>query len=560
MPPTKPAFFPLAAETEPAVVPAMRRRSVMDPSSSRPSPAYATPRNDGGLSTVVDRRASVFGAADQSSLARRSSLVPATPTSTAFPPLRRSSSIESDDADVLASSPIEDVNDPLLKVTASDLRRSSFLLTSASTAPLVQSRSSGAATPLRITAHTAIALAIFVLFSWGSLLSFKTDLPSASTQLASAALRKTTPIYDEYIKRLHDLKLEELLDLIGREEVAPAGTPVASSQRDGNSRALLRRLATPVEGSDLTLTAEEVSEMQNIRAELLWRNSEKALDTFTVEHAAAASHESTVIFIHGLGQHVPQDGFLPAVFASKFPSTRWVMPQANLHNVSLFHTVTGQQVATPSWFNMASIPYDPTTDHDDEGFFISTRQLNAVIAKERALLIARRRGGGAFPLEGEEATYGTEEERVWASKRIILSGFSQGGAMSLLTGLTHQYELGGLAVFSTFMPIRSYMSKLLYDLKRTSLPVWWGHGTNDPYLLYSDALTCLTLLSPSSLPTTIPDGKGPSDLYLTSPALRLGMTDVTFSTQKWLEHAVNGEELLEVEKFLQRVLPQTSRR
>ena len=40
------------------------------------------------------------------------------------------------------------------------------------------------------------------------------------------------------------------------------------------------------------------------------------------------------------------------------------------------------------------------------------------------------------------------------ANRIIIGGFSQGGAMSLLTGLTNERKLGGVAVMSGWLPLR----------------------------------------------------------------------------------------------------------
>lgn len=40
------------------------------------------------------------------------------------------------------------------------------------------------------------------------------------------------------------------------------------------------------------------------------------------------------------------------------------------------------------------------------------------------------------------------------SSRIVLGGFSQGGAMSLLTGLTSERKLGGVVCLSGWLPLR----------------------------------------------------------------------------------------------------------
>lgn len=52
----------------------------------------------------------------------------------------------------------------------------------------------------------------------------------------------------------------------------------------------------------------------------------------------------------------------------------------------------------------------------------------------------------------------TVAERTFASKRIILAGFSQGGVMALFTGLSSEYPLGGIAVVSGFVPLKGKIS------------------------------------------------------------------------------------------------------
>lgn len=65
-----------------------------------------------------------------------------------------------------------------------------------------------------------------------------------------------------------------------------------------------------------------------------------------------------------------------------------------------------------------------------------------------------------FEESGEMDKFGTEEERKWASKRIVLAGFSQGSVVTLLAALTGEYALGGVAVFSGFLPMRWELSKV----------------------------------------------------------------------------------------------------
>ncbi|GAA5903031.1 hypothetical protein JCM6882_009673 [Rhodosporidiobolus microsporus] len=558
---------------QPPVSAAVRRRgSVLDThiTAAMPEDANSLGRRSSltpAGSTLFERRRSLFTqtlpAQEGVSSARRSSVV----QQSIFVP---TPSTLRDDGDVLPStpsSPETDGGDPLLKLTPADIRRPSFVLTTASTLTPAKSSATFLLRPLppRLLVATLCAASLLVLTALFS--------PSSLPFSSSIALRKASrlpplePAWSRHqqlgSRPSEDFKLKELIDLIARDKVIPAGERLAR-QNGGKGRKRLSRIARRSEHGQLVLTSAELAEVKKARGELLWGKSDVELKTAVIEHNSSFAHESTVIFIHGLAQDVPQHAFLPNSLWQNFPSTRWVMPQAPKRDISLFSIGTDDTVSTTAWFNMGTIPYDTEKDHDDEAFFTSTRQLNAVIARERALLIQRRRraagmgGNEELSSAADFAAYGTEDERKWASRRIVLSGFSQGGAMSLLTGLTHEYELGGLAVFSTILPLREYMSRLTYDLKRTSLPIYWAHGTVDPYLTYSDALTCLSLLAPSSLTLPYPVGTEPSDLYLTHPAFQLGMKDVQFSTQWGLPHATNDVELVEVDSWLKRVLPAAS--
>jgi hypothetical protein len=137
----------------------------------------------------------------------------------------------------------------------------------------------------------------------------------------------------------------------------------------------------------------------------------------------------------------------------------------------------------PAWFDIRDFPYDPYTDRDYDSLFSAVRMINRLIYEERALLIRnlRRRGGGSVERStgpkvgegyatsigpegnhGEDVDFGTPEEKEWASKRIVLSGFSQGGVVSLLTALTHPLQLGGLVCFSSFLPLREDLAKVRF--------------------------------------------------------------------------------------------------
>jgi lysophospholipase-1 len=57
------------------------------------------------------------------------------------------------------------------------------------------------------------------------------------------------------------------------------------------------------------------------------------------------------------------------------------------------------------------------------------------------------------------------------AERIVLGGFSQGGAMSLLTGLTSERKLGGVAVLSGWLPL-SHKFKAVSAKSSPMMIVW----------------------------------------------------------------------------------------
>ena len=54
--------------------------------------------------------------------------------------------------------------------------------------------------------------------------------------------------------------------------------------------------------------------------------------------------------------------------------------------------------------------------------------------------------------------------------RIVLGGFSQGGAMSLLTGLTTERQLAGIVALSSYLPLKDKMG----SVSRSRPPVGSG--------------------------------------------------------------------------------------
>jgi len=155
---------------------------------------------------------------------------------------------------------------------------------------------------------------------------------------------------------------------------------------------------------------------------------------------------ATVLFLHGLGA----DGhdFEPVVPLLGFPSihgVRFVFPHAPSRPV----TVNGGMVM-PAWYDIRGL--DLAQNPDAHGIESSSRLIRTLMEREH--------------------------ERGIPWERIVLGGFSQGGAMALQVGLTHPQRLAGLLGLSCYVPLPNRVRGEEAQANR-STPVFMGHGIDD---------------------------------------------------------------------------------
>ncbi|GAA6053489.1 hypothetical protein JCM3770_000292 [Rhodotorula araucariae] len=495
-------------------------------------------------------------------------------------------------------------SDPLLAIQPSDLRRPSFQITDASTLPSGRRSpkpahppgTSGAATARRLSifraagrrAQRTLRAYLLLLLAVISLLKVTGRLPSVAKlyplntpnvnapHKASQAVPRPS---EEALLRVDPLQganpspppilhgSTELDPMFIHEEPAAGADDVPVRMGTSGDRVHPSPSASPAPTSPadrLVLSPAELAAMREKRAEKLWAAPEKEVRIEAEDARKGHLHETTIIFLHGLGQ-VKNDAFMPAFLHKRFPTTRWVVPLADRRPVGV------SEEASTAWYNIDQFPYDYERDQDVEDMYATARRINRVIVDERARLIRnlRRRGGGAGHGEAnpEEAVggldeFGTKAEREWASRRIVLAGFSQGAVMTLLVGLTHPERLGALVVFSGYLPLRDEMAKYVYDLDRRDLPLFWGHGTADQFLLFRDAVESLALLAPAAVPDTFwNDGTiPPSALAHAHPSYRLNLTSVAFRSYDGVGHTFCLPELSAVDTWLRAQLPEGSQR
>ncbi|HXF78795.1 MAG TPA: alpha/beta fold hydrolase [Usitatibacter sp.] len=172
-------------------------------------------------------------------------------------------------------------------------------------------------------------------------------------------------------------------------------------------------------------------------------------DLERVEVATGAKPVGTVIWLHGLGA----DGwdFVPIVRELSLPAElplRFVFPHAPERPV----TINNGHVMR-AWYDISQ--QDLARVPDERGIRDSQREVEALIAGEK--------------------------ERGIGASRIVLAGFSQGGAIALQAGLRHGERLAGIMALSTYLPLEASLEAEHSPANRR-LPILMVHGTQDPVI------------------------------------------------------------------------------
>ncbi|KAI1366645.1 phospholipase/Carboxylesterase [Xylaria arbuscula] len=221
--------------------------------------------------------------------------------------------------------------------------------------------------------------------------------------------------------------------------------------------------------------------------------------------AASARHTATVIFLHGLGD--TGFGWAPAVEGwvggKKLNHVKWVLPHAPRLPIT-----AAQGMPMPAWFDIAALNggIDDIRARQDEPGLLKTRDyVNSLIQAEI---------DAGIP-----------------ANRIVLGGFSQGGAMALLTGLTAKVKLAGVVGLSTWLPLDAKFPSLVQESDfNHETPIYMAHGTADPVVPTALGQMSYEMLKKQNFPVTM--------------KLFPGMA-----------HSACQQEFDEVEKFLHSNLP-----
>ena len=180
-----------------------------------------------------------------------------------------------------------------------------------------------------------------------------------------------------------------------------------------------------------------------------------------IEAETGSSPTATVIVLHGLG--ADGNDFVPIAEQLALDAVgpvRFIFPHAPTRPV----TINGGYVMR-AWYDIL----EPVLDRreDEAGLRASLADINALIAREVA--------------------------RGIPASRIVLMGFSQGCAMSLLTGLRHAERLAGIAGLSGYLPLAA-STATERSPANADLPIFLAHGTVDPVVALDRAVAARDLL------------------------------------------------------------------
>ena len=173
----------------------------------------------------------------------------------------------------------------------------------------------------------------------------------------------------------------------------------------------------------------------------------------TIEIETGRSPAAAVIWLHGLGA----DGhdFEPVVAELRLPdrlSIRFVFPHAPIRPVTL-----NQGMRMRAWYDILRLGGGA---EDEAG----------IRASEQLLVQLIRREG----------------ERGIAPSRVVLAGFSQGGAIALQTTMRFPEPLAGTLALSTYLPLAAKASAERTPAS-TATPIFMAHGSYDPMIALENA-------------------------------------------------------------------------
>jgi phospholipase/carboxylesterase len=172
----------------------------------------------------------------------------------------------------------------------------------------------------------------------------------------------------------------------------------------------------------------------------------QALETIEIETGAKPG--AAVIWLHGLGADAHD--FEPVVPELGLPASkpvRFIFPNAPQRPVTI-----NMGMRMRAWYDILQLGGGP---EDETGIRESQASLEKLIS--------------------------AQQQKGIPARKIVLAGFSQGGAIVLQTALRHAERLGGVMALSTYLPLQGKLEKERKAINNDA-PIFMAHGSYDPMI------------------------------------------------------------------------------
>lgn len=167
----------------------------------------------------------------------------------------------------------------------------------------------------------------------------------------------------------------------------------------------------------------------------------------TVELEPDGPADAAVVWMHGLGADARDfESLVPELQLAAAPAVRFVFPNAPVRPV----TINGGQ-RMRAWYDVAG--FDRRSPQDERGIRESGEAILGLVRRER--------------------------ERGIAAHRVVIAGFSQGGALALFCALRCPERLAGVVALSTYLPLADTLPAEAHAAS-AGLRVFMAHGRFDP--------------------------------------------------------------------------------
>jgi len=216
---------------------------------------------------------------------------------------------------------------------------------------------------------------------------------------------------------------------------------------------------------------------------------------------AIKKHTATVIMAHGLGDSGA--GWVSLAenwrLRSKFDEVKFIFPNAPTIPITVNLGMT-----MPGWYDITDFG-DLQAGQDEVGILRSRDYFHGLIK--------------------------SEVDAGIPSNRIVIGGFSQGGAMAIFSGITSQTKLGGIFGLSCYLLLYTKFKELVkVDSPNKDVPIFMGHGDSDPLVK-------------------------PQFGQLTAHFLNKEGFKVNLKMYPGLQHSATPEEIDDVEEYLNERIP-----